>query len=155
MKSKLDRAIEFATKAHEGQTRWGGEPYITHSLAVMEHLRDDLGITDEDTLCAAVLHDVVEDTPVCIQDISKEFGRVVGNMVVALTQMPEETYGEYIQEMVDQGNRGAIIVKLADLWHNSSDLGKGSSHRQRKEKYEMTTLYLKHVLREQELNSDH
>ena len=73
----LDRAIEFATKAHKGQFRkYTGEPYINHPLAVMEIVRGVPGHTEE-MLVAAVLHDVVEDTDVSLMEITEKFGNVV------------------------------------------------------------------------------
>ena len=73
---QLDKAIQFATKAHEGQTRkYTGEPYIVHPLSVMEIVKT-VDHTEE-MLMAAVLHDTVEDTDVTLQDIDREFGPVV------------------------------------------------------------------------------
>ena len=69
---RVKKAIEFAKKAHEGQKRKTGEPYIIHPMAVMRTLMD-WGM-DEDTIIAGVLHDTVEDTEVTLEDIKREFG---------------------------------------------------------------------------------
>ena len=76
MKKQLEKAIQFATKAHEGQVRkYTGEPYIVHPLAVMETVAT-VEHTDE-MLMAAVLHDTVEDCDVTLDDIVTEFGEIV------------------------------------------------------------------------------
>ena len=71
--SKIISAYEFAAKAHEGQKRSSGQAYIIHPLAVA-YILLELGM-DTDTICAALLHDVVEDTPATLDDLKKRFGQ--------------------------------------------------------------------------------
>src|SRR6185295_9978198 len=82
---RLQKAYEIATEHHAGQTRSSGDPYISHPLAVMEILTRFEA--DEDTLIAALLHDLVEDTAVDIELVEKEFGKEVAKLVEALTKI--------------------------------------------------------------------
>lgn len=116
MTNKLKQAIELATKAHEGQTDKGGQPYILHPLAVMEELREQ-GYS-ENVLITAVLHDVVEDTEVTLQDIQSQFGATIADAVQSVTRQKYETYREFIHRA--KLNSIGRIVKMADLKHNSS-----------------------------------
>ena len=81
--SKIISAYEFAEKAHEGQKRTSGEPYIVHPVSVA-YILLELGM-DTDTICAAMLHDVVEDTDATLEDIQKKFGQDVACLVDGVT----------------------------------------------------------------------
>lgn len=110
----LGKAIVIATNAHAGQFDRGGRPYILHTLAVMYLLNSD----DEELMAAAVLHDTLEDTKVTRADL-RDAGiseRVI-NTVTLLTKMPGDTYEEYKAKVLT--SRDAMLVKLADLTHNS------------------------------------
>ena len=76
---RIQKAVKIATKAHEGQFRKSGDPYIVHPLAVMKILQD--WHMDEDTIIAGVLHDTVEDTELTLKDIEAEFGENVAHLV--------------------------------------------------------------------------
>ena len=109
--STLERAIEIARKAHEGQSDKGGAPYITHPLRVMER------VGPEEAKMAAVLHDVVEDTTVTLDDLRAEgFPEKVVEAVDALTRRPEEPYELFIFRAAS--NDIARTVKMADLLEN-------------------------------------
>ena len=82
---KIRKAYELAEKAHAGQTRVSGEPYISHPVAV-SYILAELGM-DSDTLCAALLHDVVEDTETTLEDISKLFGSEIALLVDGVTKL--------------------------------------------------------------------
>ena len=123
----FDRAIRFATKAHRNQVRkYTGEPYIQHPLAVAEIVRT-VPHTEE-MLVAAVLHDVVEDTDVTIQDICNEFGTVVGMYVEYLTDISTPEHGNRAQrKLLDarhyaRGPAQAQTIKVADFIHNTADI---------------------------------
>ena len=123
-KNKLEIAIEFAFKAHEGQKRkYSGIPYITHPLAVMEIVSSV--DHDEDMLIAAILHDTVEDTNTTIEDIAYEFGNHVAFLVDALTDISKPSDGNRaIRKAIDRKRLADAIprvktIKLADLIHNS------------------------------------
>jgi (p)ppGpp synthase/HD superfamily hydrolase len=123
----LDKAVQFATKAHGSQVRkYHGTPYISHPLAVAEIVKS-VPHTEE-MLMAAVLHDVVEDTPVTIEEIKQEFGDTVAEIVYFLTDIskPEDGNRAHRKQLDAEHNaKGpaeAQTVKVADLIHNSSDI---------------------------------
>lgn len=130
MTSQLDTAIRFATRAHRNQVRkYTGDPYITHPLAVMEIVRTVESHT-EDMLIAAVLHDVVEDCDVTIQDICDQFGTVVGMYVEYLTDVSTPAMGnrrarkEWDAWHYSRGPAESQTIKIADLIHNTADIHK-------------------------------
>ena len=111
----LERAIIFATEAHEDHRDAGLAPYILHPLRVMLDLRKR-GHNNE-TLAAAVLHDVIEDTGTDIHEIYYTFGDRVGRLVLQLTRMPGELYDVYITRLAS--NPLAREIKKADLRDNA------------------------------------
>ena len=124
-----EKAVEIATTAHKGQTRRGGEPYITHPLAVASQFRDHRLKT------VAVLHDVLEDTDVLQGGLlAWEISADVVRILVHLTHLDGESYADYINRLRVSPN--AVAVKIADLHHNLSDLDP-KRNRQRKDKYEL------------------
>lgn len=82
---RVYRAYLFGAERHAGQHRASGEPYITHPLAVAEVLADQR--LDADTLCAALLHDVIEDTPTVREQIEKDFGSSVAHLVDGVSKL--------------------------------------------------------------------
>jgi (p)ppGpp synthase/HD superfamily hydrolase len=122
-----ERAILFATEAHGSQVRkYCGSPYITHPIAVSE-IVESVDHTEE-MVVAAILHDVVEDTEVTIDEITKEFGPDVAELVYFLTDISVLEDGNRAhRKQLDaehnaKGPAGAQTVKVADLIHNSSDI---------------------------------
>lgn len=106
------KAIKLAFKAHEGQLDKSGLPYILHPIHVAEQM------DDEYSTCAALLHDVVEDTEYTIDDLKKEgFPQPVTDAVYALTRQTGMPYEDYIK--IVKNNPLATKVKLADIEHNS------------------------------------
>ena len=128
--TRITQAYVFARNAHEGQKRRSGEPYIIHPVAVAQILAE-MGM-DTDSICAALLHDVVEDTPVTDQQIRASFGESVEQLVDGVTkigQIPfsatqEEQQNENIRKMFLAMSRDirVIIIKLADRVHNMRTL---------------------------------
>lgn len=122
-----NRALDFATKAHKGQMRKGGGEYISHPVAVAEIVREvKKSKKIEQLVAAALTHDTVEDTTKTIEDIKKEFGKLVGNLVSELTSDPEQIkkFGKtkyLIDKMLKMSSWG-LVIKLADRVHNTSDL---------------------------------
>lgn len=113
MKQLLNQAILLAAMHHDGQYDKSGEPYIRHVLKVM----DLLNTKDELLQCIAVLHDIVEDTPIEIDYIRLVFGDRVANAVELLSKIREgETNEEYLAGILT--NIDAMRVKRADLMHN-------------------------------------
>ena len=82
----LDRAYDVAAQCHQGQKRRSGDPYITHPAAVATILAG-LGIADDQMLCAAILHDTVEDTPYTQAELRHDFGPAITTMVGGLTAL--------------------------------------------------------------------
>jgi (p)ppGpp synthase/HD superfamily hydrolase len=128
------KALRIAFDAHKEQTDKTTLPYIYHPLHLAEHIGDD-----ETKICVALLHDVVEDTPLTFEDL-RESG-ISDDVITALkllTHEKEVPYMDYVQRIKDSGNEVAIAVKLADLRHNSNTwrlVKVDEKARQRLEKY--------------------
>ena len=121
----ITQAYEYADKAHEGQMRQSGEPYITHPISVA-HILVELGM-DTETICAGLLHDVVEDTASTLDEIKKLFGADVALMVDGVTKLTKLSYSSKEQRQAENVRKmllamakdvRVIIVKLADRLHN-------------------------------------
>jgi GTP pyrophosphokinase len=122
---RVRTAAEFGAAAHQGQTRVSGEPYITHPVAAAVILAD-LHL-DADTIVGAILHDVIEDTPIAKSDIAARFGNDVAEIVDGVTKLDqirfknrEEAQAENFRKMLLAMVRDlrVILVKLADRTHN-------------------------------------
>jgi guanosine-3',5'-bis(diphosphate) 3'-pyrophosphohydrolase len=124
----LARAVEFARLHHGDQRRKTGVPYLEHLLEALEVLVQGAGVSQPDVLVAAVLHDVVEDTPCTLDEVSTEFGPRVAELVSWVT-IPVAGPGEnrqavrqaYLRRLRD-APRDAILVKLADRASNVQTL---------------------------------
>ena len=128
--ARLAEAYRFSEAAHAGQTRQSGDPYISHPLAVAEILAD--WHLDGQTLIAALLHDVTEDTSVTKDEISDTFGRPVAELVDGVSkldriefQSAEDAQAENFRKMLLAMARDVrvILIKLADRLHNMRTLG--------------------------------
>ncbi len=142
--ARIKRAIEIATKAHEGQKRKSGDPYIAHPLAVKKILEE--WKMDEDTIIAGVLHDTVEDTSLTLDDVKKEFGETVAFLVDGVTKLSNARSGmrdldTYLPETSDNLLRllialgsdiRVLIIKLADRLHNIRTLSALPNDKQKK-----------------------
>ena len=120
----LQRAFEVAERAHQGQTRRSGDDYITHPLSVTQILAD-LGLTPP-TLAAALLHDTVEDTDYSLEDLRRDFGDEIAQLVDGVTKLDKVTWGEAakaetVRKMVVAMARDirVLVIKLADRLHNA------------------------------------
>lgn len=122
----VDDAIQFAVDAHKGQYRKSYElPYIVHPIEVMKRI-STWGVLDPDLSCAAVLHDVLEDTPIGYGEIFHNFGGVVADVVQELTRPDDDGQSfyakyEYLKEFAVSSSTSAILVKLADRISNVND----------------------------------
>jgi GTP pyrophosphokinase len=156
--SELDlirRAAEFAQDAHRGQTRASGEPYVTHSLAVADILAS-LRL-DHESIVAAILHDVVEDTPTTLEDIQQQFGDDVARLVDGVTKMKmihgmrdapeterrETAHAESLRKMLlaMAEDVRVVLIKLADRLHNMRTLGSLSTAKQQRIARETMEIY--------------
>jgi guanosine-3',5'-bis(diphosphate) 3'-pyrophosphohydrolase len=124
----IERAYAAAEKAHAGQKRQSGEPYITHPLAVAQILAD-LGIGSK-TLAAALLHDTVEDTDYTLDMVRRDFGDEVAMLVDGVTKLDRLKYGdsaqaETVRKMVVAMSKDirVLVIKLADRLHNARTWG--------------------------------
>ena len=127
---RIQHAVDVATKAHEGQLRKTGEPYIIHPLAVKKILEE--WNMDEDSIVAGVLHDTVEDTDLTLKDIEDDFGKDVAFLVNGVTKLSRarsdmKNLDEYLPETSDNllklliatgQDIRVLIIKLADRLHN-------------------------------------
>lgn len=132
---KVKQAFHFAEMAHAGQMRVSGEPYITHPFAVAMSLTEQHA--DEESLIAALLHDVVEDTDHELKEIEEKFGKPVAKMVDSLTKLPHvnsrhvkklhqfDSKIESIRKIFEimQEDVRVIVIKLCDRLHNMETLG--------------------------------
>lgn len=107
----LEKAIMIAAEAHAGQIDKGGQTYILHPLAVMSR------VSSTDAKIVAVLHDVIEDTPITVEDLKKEgFPIHIREAILAVTRTEDESYETFIERIAQ--NELAVEVKLADLEEN-------------------------------------
>ncbi len=125
----VEMAYLFAKEAHGSQTRYTGEPYITHPIAVAEILAEMR--MDAPTITAAILHDVVEDTPVAQAEIAEKFGAEVADLVDGVTKLTQIHFENYAQAQAENFRKmvmamasdiRVILVKLSDRLHNMRTL---------------------------------
>lgn len=136
---KVYSAFMLAAEAHNGINRKSGEPYITHPIEVARILADMH--LDADTICAALLHDVIEDTHYTYDDIVAHFGKTVGHLVEGVTKLSQEKYKnkqeagiasfqKMMHAMIEDYR--VILIKLADRLHNVRTLGSMRPDKQRR-----------------------
>jgi len=120
-------ARTFASRAHTGQVRkYTGEPYIEHPIAVAETVRKHNG--SKEMIAAALLHDVVEDTDVTLDEVRQEFGDAVANLVDDLTDVSKPEDGNRaFRKAIDrdhtaQASAAAMVIKAADLISNTKSI---------------------------------
>ncbi|WP_294178889.1 bifunctional (p)ppGpp synthetase/guanosine-3',5'-bis(diphosphate) 3'-pyrophosphohydrolase [uncultured Schumannella sp.] len=142
----VERAYKVANKAHAGQTRKSGEPYITHPVAVAQILAD-LGIGAK-TLAAALLHDTVEDTEYALDELRADFGDEVAMLVDGVTKLDKLKYGdsaqaETVRKMVVAMSKDirVLIIKLADRLHNARTWGFVPAESARRKAQETLEIY--------------
>lgn len=144
----VERAYKIAEKAHANQLRMSGEPYIIHPIEV-SFILVDLGM-DTESICAGLLHDVVEDTELDIGDVKKQFGEDVAHLVDGVTKLgrvplstKEEQQAENIRKMLLAMAKDVrvIIIKLADRLHNMRTLMYRPATKQRETSLETMEVY--------------
>ena len=125
----IKRAYEFAKDKHKDQLRRSGEPYIIHPIQVA-YILSTLGL-DHSTICAALLHDVIEDTDVTLEDIANEFSPEIAEMVDGVTKLSKLNYTSEQEQQVENYRKmflamgkdiRVILIKLADRLHNMRTL---------------------------------
>jgi (p)ppGpp synthase/HD superfamily hydrolase len=118
----IEHAYEYAATAHAGQRRKSGEPYIFHPIATARILAEMQ--LDPETIAAALLHDVIEDTTADYDDVEREFGPAVADVVAALTKdmrRPNDAREVEYDRQLAAAQWQARLVKLADVYDNVSD----------------------------------
>lgn len=145
---RIEAAYELAKKAHEGQVRSSGDPYISHPIAVAIILVG-LGM-DSDTIIGALLHDVVEDTSVTLEDIEKQFGADVAELVDGVTKLANIPYSSRAEQQAENVRKmllamakdvRVVIIKLADRLHNMRTLDFRIPEKQRVKSLETMEIY--------------
>ncbi|MEI2718904.1 MAG: bifunctional (p)ppGpp synthetase/guanosine-3',5'-bis(diphosphate) 3'-pyrophosphohydrolase [Gemmatimonadales bacterium] len=125
----IDRALRYSAAAHRGQKRMSGEDFVEHSIAVASILASLL--VDTTSICAALLHDVVEDSDITTDDIAREFGAEVAGLVDGLTKISSLSFRSSVEEQSENYRKlllsvakdaRVIIIKLADRLHNMRTL---------------------------------
>ena len=142
----IERAYDTAAYWHREQKRLSGDPYITHPLAVATILAE-LGM-NTDTICAALLHDTVEDTPYSLTELRGEFGEDVAELVDGVTKLDKVKYGESaeaetVRKMVVAMSRDirVLVIKLADRLHNMRTLRYLKREKQERKSREVLEIY--------------
>ena len=127
----ITKAFNFANQAHKGIKRRSGEPYIMHPIAVASIVCNEIGLGST-SICAALLHDVVEDTDYTVEDIENIFGPKIAQIVDGLTNICGGIFGDLASAQAENFKKllltmsneiRVILIKIADRWHNMRTLG--------------------------------
>ena len=144
----IEKAFNFARQAHKGVRRLSGEPYIMHPIAVAQIACEEIGLGST-SICASLLHDVVEDTEYTVEDISNIFGPKIAEIVDGLTKISGGIFGEKASAQAESFKKllltmsddiRVILIKISDRLHNMRTLGSQLPSKQYKIAGE--TLYL-------------
>ena len=136
----IERAYRFAKEAHKGIRRRSGEPYILHPIAVAKIASQEIGLGST-SICAALLHDVVEDTEYTVDDIRQHFGSKIAQIVEGLTKISGGVFGakaslqaENFRKLLLTMNEDirVVLIKMADRLHNMRTLGSMAPNKQYK-----------------------
>lgn len=136
----IERAFRFAKEAHKGIRRRSGEPYILHPIAVAKIANREIGLGST-SICAALLHDVVEDTEYTVEDIEQHFGKKIAQLVAGLTKISGGIFGDKASAQAENFRKllltmsediRVVLLKMADRLHNMRTLGSMSPNKQYK-----------------------
>ncbi len=145
---RVRAAYEMARSAHEGQKRMDGSPYVTHCIAAAD-ICADMGL-DEDSIVAALLHDVIEDTKLTHEDIAKAFGAPVADIVEGVTKLTRVQYTSKEDEQMENLRKmlmamakdiRVILIKIADRLHNMRTMNYQTAEKQRAKSLETMEIY--------------
>lgn len=147
-KREIRKAFDLALESHKGMRRKSGEPYIYHPIAVAQIAAEEIGLGTTSIVCA-LLHDVVEDTSVTLQDIEAQFGKKVARIIDGLTKISgifdpnssiqAENFRKMLLTLADDVR--VILIKLADRLHNMRTMEYMARHKQLKIASETSYLY--------------
>lgn len=136
----ITRAYQFAKDAHKGVRRRSGEPYILHPIAVAKIASQEIGLGST-SICAALLHDVVEDTEYTVDDIEQHFGKKIAQIVAGLTKISGGIFGDKASVQAENFRKllltmsediRVVLLKMADRLHNMRTLGSLAPNKQYK-----------------------
>ena len=136
----ITKAFNFAKQAHKGVRRLSGEPYIMHPIAVAQIVCSEIGLGST-SICAALLHDVVEDTDYTVEDISNIFGPKIAQIVDGLTKISGGIFGDKASAQAESFKKllltmsddiRVILIKISDRLHNMRTLGSQPANKQYK-----------------------
>ena len=136
----ITRAYNFAKEAHKGVRRRSGEPYILHPIAVAKIASQEIGLGST-SICAALLHDVVEDTDYTIEDLEQHFGKKIAQIVAGLTKISGGIFGDKASVQAENFRKllltmsediRVVLLKMADRLHNMRTLGSMAPNKQYK-----------------------
>lgn len=136
----ITRAYKFAKEAHKGVRRRSGEPYILHPIAVAKIASQEIGLGST-SICAALLHDVVEDTDYTIEDLEQHFGKKIAQIVEGLTKISGGIFGDKASVQAENFRKllltmsediRVVLIKMADRLHNMRTLGSMAPNKQYK-----------------------
>ena len=145
---RIEAAYEMAKLAHSGQLRKDGSPYVTHCVAAAD-IAVDMGL-DEDSIVAALLHDVIEDTQLTHGDIARQFGEPVANIVEGVTKLTRVQYTSKEDEQMENLRKmlmamakdiRVILIKIADRLHNMRTMAYQTEEKQRQKSLETMEIY--------------
>ena len=134
----IERAFNFAREAHKGIRRRSGEPYILHPIAVAKIANQEIGLGST-SICAALLHDVVEDTEYTVEDIEQHFGKKIAQLVSGLTKISGGIFGDKASAQAENFRKllltmsediRVVLLKMADRLHNMRTLGSMAPNKQ-------------------------
>ncbi len=145
---RIRAAYDMARMAHSGQKRRDGSPYVTHCIAAAD-ISVDIGL-DEDSIIAALLHDVIEDTSLTHEDIARQFGNVVADIVEGVTKLTRVQYTSKEDEQAENLRKmllamakdiRVILIKIADRLHNMRTMAWQSPEKQKSKSLETMEIY--------------
>ena len=147
--SRIRAAFEFAEKSHDGQKRKSGEPYIIHPLAVAQIVAEELKL-DSESIEAALLHDVIEDTPATHEDVAKMFSPTIADLVEGVSKLTRIQYATKEDEQMENLRKmlmamskdiRVILIKVSDRLHNMRTMEYQSPEKQKQKSLETMEIY--------------
>ncbi len=147
--AQIQAAAELAYRAHDGQRRKSGEPYIIHPLAVAQIVAEELKL-DSESICAALLHDVIEDTPCTHEEIAKAFSPTIANLVEGVSKLTRIQYATKEDEQMENLRKmliamskdiRVILIKISDRLHNMRTMEYQSPSKQKQKSLETMEIY--------------
>ncbi|WP_371324284.1 bifunctional (p)ppGpp synthetase/guanosine-3',5'-bis(diphosphate) 3'-pyrophosphohydrolase [Dechloromonas sp. ZY10] len=152
--ARIKAAYAYAAKAHAHQKRMSGEPYITHPLAVAGAIVE--WQMDADAVCAALLHDVMEDAGACKHELAEKFGKPVAELVDGLSKLDKMEFASYQEAQAENFRKmlmamardlRVVLIKLADRHHNVQTMSAMRPDKRRRIAYETLEIYAPIALR--------